>query len=170
MILIKQQDAMDCGPSCLAMIAKHYGRQTDKEQLRKICSLSKDGVSLLGISKAAETIGFKTIGGRLTFKTLTHEIPLPCILHWNQNHFIIVYKIKKQKEGKYIVYIADLGKGLVTYTKEEFCEYWISTKTNGEEKGVVLLLEPTERFYSQKDFETPPTQNRIKFLWSYFKQ
>ena len=161
---------MDCGPSCLAMIAKHYGRQTDKEQLRKICSLSKDGVSLLGISKAAETIGFKTIGGRLTFKTLTYEIPLPCILHWNQNHFIVVYKIKKQKEGKYTVYIADPGKGLVTYTKEEFCEYWISTKTNGEEKGVVLLLEPTERFYSQKDFETPPTQNRIKFLWSYLKK
>ena len=127
-------------------------------------------MSLLGISKAAETIGFKTIGGRLTFKTLTHEIPLPCILHWNQNHFIVVYKIKKQKEGKYTVYIADPGKGPVTYTKEEFCEYWISTKTNGEEKGVVLLLEPTERFYSQKDFETPPTQNRIKFLWSYLKK
>lgn len=79
----KQRDAMDCGPSCLAMIAKHYGWQADKDQLWKICSLGKDGVSLLGISKAAETIGFKTVGGRVSFDTLAFEVPLPCIVHWN---------------------------------------------------------------------------------------
>lgn len=90
----KQRDAMDCGPSCLAMIAKHYGWQADKDQLWKICSLGKDGVSLLGISKAAETIGFKTVGGRVSFDTLAFEVPLPCIVHWNQNHFVVVYKIK----------------------------------------------------------------------------
>jgi ATP-binding cassette subfamily B protein len=170
MILIEQQDAMDCGPSCLAMIAKHYGRQADREQLREICSLGKDGVSLLGISKAAETIGFKTIGGRLSFKTLANEVPLPCILHWNQNHFVVVYKIKKQKKGKYTVYVADPGKGLAAYTKEDFCEHWVSTKTNGEEKGIALLLEPTEQFYSQKSVETVPTRNRVKFLWNYLKK
>ena len=85
MILKIQQDAMDCGPSCLAMIVKYYGKDVSIEQLRKICSLGKDGVSLLGISKAAETIGLKTIGGRLSLNTLAHEIPLPCIVHWNQN-------------------------------------------------------------------------------------
>ena len=169
-IFIKQRDAMDCGPSCLAMIAKHYGQQADKEQLRKICSLGKDGVSLLGISKAAETIGFKTIGGRLSFEMLYQEAPMPCIIHWNQNHFVVVYKIKKHNKGKYTVYVADPGKGLVTYTKEEFCEHWISTKTNGEEKGIALLLEPTEQFYAQKDAKTVTTQNRLKFLWGYIRK
>lgn len=166
----RQRDAMDCGPSCLAMIAKHYGQQADKEQLRKICSLGKDGVSLLGISKAAENLGFKTIGGRLSFEMLYQEDPMPCIIHWNQNHFVVVYKIKKHNKGKYTVYVADPGKGLVTYTKEEFCEHWVSTKTNGEEKGIVLLLEPTEQFYAQNDTKAVPTQRRVKFLWSYLKK
>lgn len=95
---------------------------------------------------------------------------MPCIVHWNQNHFVVVYKIKKHKKGKYTVYVADPGKGLVSYTQEEFCEHWVSTKTNGEEKGVALLLEPTEQFYAQNDTETAPTQSRAKFLWNYLKK
>lgn len=98
---IKQRDAMDCGPSCLAMIARYYGLRPERDGLRRSCSLGKDGVSLLGISKAAETIGFKTVGGRVSFDTLAFEVPLPCIVHWNQNHFVVVYKIKKHKKGKY---------------------------------------------------------------------
>ena len=167
---IKQRDAMDCGPSCLAMIARYYGLRPERDGLRRSCPLGKDGVSLLGISKAAETIGFKTIGGRVSFDTLAFEVPLPCIVHWNQNHFVVVYKIKKHKKGKYTVYVADPGKGFVTYTKEEFCEHWVSTKTNGEEKGIAMLLEPTEQFYVQKTEETIPTHNRVKFLWSYLKK
>lgn len=167
---IKQRDAMDCGPSCLAMIARYYGLRPERDGLRRSCSLGKDGVSLLGISKAAETIGFKTVGGRVSFDTLAFEVPLPCIVHWNQNHFVVVYKIKKHKKGKYTVYVADPSKGLVTYTKEEFCEHWVSTKTNGEEKGIALLLEPTEQFCAQKDAKIVPTQNRLKFLWGYLKK
>ena len=136
----------------------------------KSVPLGKDGVSLLGISKAAEEIGFKTIGGRLSFDTLTSEVPLPCIIHWNQNHFVVVYKIKKRRGNRYEVYVADPGKGLITYTKEEFCEHWVSTKTNGEEKGIALLLEPTEQFYAQNDTKAVPTQSRVKFLWSYLKK
>ncbi|WP_278694950.1 peptidase domain-containing ABC transporter [Prevotella nigrescens] len=170
MILRKQQDAMDCGPSCLAMIVKYYGKDVGIDQLRKICSLGKEGVSLLGISKAAEVIGFKTIGGRLSFDILAHKALLPCIVHWNQNHFVVVYKIKNHKKGESTIYVADPSKGLVTYTKEEFCEYWISTKTEGEEKGIVLLLEPTEQFYAQNETETMPNQNRVKFLWGYLKK
>ena len=166
----KQYDVMDCGPSCLAMIAKHYGLQPNIEKIRRSCALNKEGVSLLGISKAAESIGFKTIGGRLTFNTLAKEVPHPCIVHWNQNHFVVVYKVKKYSKGKYIVYVADPAKGLVTYTKEEFCEHWISTKTNDEEKGIALLLEPTELFYTQKETERLPSQRRLKFLWSYLKK
>ena len=161
---------MDCGPSCLAMIAKHYGLQPNVEKIRRSCALNKEGVSLLGISKAAESIGFKTIGGRLTFNTLAKEVAHPCIIHWNQNHFVVVYKVKKHSKGKYTVYVADPAKGLVTYTKEEFCEHWISTKTNDEEKGIALLLEPTELFYTQKETESLPSQRRLKFLWSYLKK
>ena len=161
---------MDCGPSCLAMIAKHYGLQPNIEKIRRSCALNKEGVSLLGISKAAESIGFKTIGGRLTFNTLAKEVTHPCIIHWNQNHFVVVYKVKKHSKGKYTVYVADPAKGLVTYTKEEFCEHWISTKTNDEEKGIALLLEPTELFYTQKETESLPSQRRLKFLWSYLKK
>lgn len=128
------------------------------------------GVSLLGISKAAEDIGFKTVGGRLSFETLASGVPMPCIVHWDQNHFVVVYKVKKHRKGRYTIYVADPGKGLVTYIKEEFCEHWISTQTNGEEKSIALLLEPTEQFYAQADTEKTPTQNRAKFLWSYLKK
>lgn len=134
---------MDCGSACLAMIVKYHGMLPDIETIRAICSLGKDGVSLLGISKAAESIGFNTIGGRLSFDTLATEAPLPCIVHWNQNHFVVVYKVKRHRKGSYTVYVADPAKGSVTYTKEEFCEHWISTKIEGEEKGIALLLEPT---------------------------
>ena len=106
----------------------------------------------------------------MTFNTLAEEVTHPCIIHWNQNHFVVVYKVKKHSKGKYIVYVADPAKGLVTYTKEEFCEHWISTKTNDEEKGIALLLEPTELFYTQKETESLPSQRRLKFLWSYLKK
>ena len=170
MKIIRQRNAMDCGPSCLAMIAEHYGRTVQQELLHHYCSLGRNGVSLLGISKAAENIGFKTVGGRLSFDILANELPFPCIVHWNQNHFVVVYNIKKRKGNRYEVYVADPGKGLVTYTKEEFCEHWVSTKTNGEEKGIALLLEPTEQFYAQNEIETVPTQNRLRFLWNYLKK
>lgn len=169
--LVFQHDAMDCGSSCLAMIAKHYGLQVDRDLLKKICALGKNGVSLLGICKAAEKIKFKTIGGRLSFEMLSNETTLPCIVHWNQNHFVVVHKIRKYRKGRYSVYVADPARGLVTYSKEEFCEHWISTKTNGEEKGVALLLETTEQFYSQKkDYDSVLSQNRMSFLWSYLKK
>ncbi len=167
---VKQRDAMDCGPACLTMVAEHYGWSPDRDWLRQLCDLGKDGVSLLGISKAAEDIGFKTIGGRLSFETFAMEAPLPAIVHWNQNHFVVVYKVKRHRKGSYAVYVADPGKGFVTYTKEEFCNHWISTRTNGEEKGIALLLEPTDQFYAQKDEKTVPTQNRLKFLWGYLKK
>ncbi|EIM33184.1 peptidase domain-containing ABC transporter [Prevotella bivia] len=166
----KQSDSMDCGVACLAMIMSCFEKQPNVNQIEMLCSLDRSGVSLLGISKAAENLGFKTVGGRLSFDTLVHEVPLPCIVHWNQNHFVVVYKIKKHKKEKYTVFVADPGKGLVTYTKEEFCEHWVSTKTDGEEKGIALLLEPTEQFYAQKTEETIPTHNRVKFLWSYLKK
>ena len=162
---IKQPDAMDCGPASLVMIAQHYGRHYTLDHLRERCSLARDGVSLLGISKAAEEIGFRTVGGRLTFKKLTEKVLLPCIVHWNQEHFVVVYALRKQRKG-YTVFVADPGKGLLTYSREEFCEHWISTRTNGEEKGIALLMEPTQLFY-EREGDQLPSENRIRFLWKY---
>lgn len=168
--LVRQRDAKDCGPSCLAMIVKHYGGSFNINSIRTDCALNREGVSLLGITKAAEELGFKSVGGRLSFSSLASEALLPCIVHWSQNHFVVVYKVKNQKKGDCTIYVADPGKGLVSYTKEEFCEHWVSTKTNGEEKGIVLLLEPTNQFYTQNDTETVLTQSRMAFLWSYLKK
>lgn len=168
--LVRQRDAKDCGPSCLAMIVKHYGGSFNINSIRTDCALNREGVSLLGISKAAEELGFKSVGGRLSFSSLASEALLPCIVHWSQNHFVVVYKVKNQKKGDCTIYVADPGKGLVSYTKQEFCEHWVSTKTNGEEKGIVLLLEPTNQFYTQNDTETVLTQSRMAFLWSYLKK
>lgn len=163
--LIKQPDAMDCGPACLCMIAKYYGKTYTLEGLRKQSFIGRDGVSLLGISRAAEKIGFRTVGGRLTFEKLVEKAPLPCIVHWNQDHFVVVYELKKTRKG-YKICVADPGKGLITYSKEEFCSHWVSTQTQGEEKGVALLLEPTHLFYEQEGDELH-RKKRLQFLWKY---
>ncbi len=174
----KQPDSMDCGPACLAMISEYYGKRYTLEYLRENCFIGHDGVSLLGISKAAEKIGFHTIGGRITFDKLTEKAPLPCIVHWNQEHFVVVYKASSNSPkggGLFspfgrtkgdLIYVADPGKGLLTYNREEFCNHWLSTQTGGEGKGVALLLEPTQLFYDSEG-DRKPQENRLKFLWKY---
>ena len=161
----KQLDAMDCGPVCLKMISQHYGKHYTIDYLRQRCFISREGVSLMGISKTAEEIGFKTFGGKFTFEQLQEKAPLPCIVHWQQNHFVVVYRIKKNR-GKTTVYVADPGKGLITYTRQEFCENWISTSSKGEEKGVALLLETTALFFQQEGEII--SRNRFQFLSNYF--
>lgn len=164
----RQTDSMDCGPACIRMIAKYYGRSYSLDTLRRLCFVSREGVSLLGISEAAESVGFKTIGGRFTFKKLIQEIPFPCIIHWRQEHFVVVYKIKNRNffTKKVKVFVADPGKGLVIYTADEFNANWLSTKVSGEEQGVVLILEPTPAFYMQKGEKE--NRKSLKFLFSYF--
>lgn len=156
---------MDCGPACLCMVAKHYGKDYTLEYLRNKSFIGRDGVSLLGISKAAEMVGFHTVAGRATFGSLIEKAAFPYIVHWDQEHFVVLYGIKK-KRGKYIIHIADPGKGLLTYTKEEFCEHWASTRTNNEEKGILLLLEPTHLFYEQEGSRSP-SEGRFRFLGKY---
>lgn len=162
---IKQLDAMDCGPACLCMIARYYKKHYTLEYLRNESFIGRDGVSLLGISKAAEIIGFHTVAGRTTFNNLIKKATFPCIIHWNQEHFVVLCGIKK-KQGEYIVHIADPGKGLLTYSKEEFCDHWASTKTNGEEKGIILFLDPTHLFY-EKEGSSVLSKNRFSFLDRY---
>lgn len=144
---------MDCGPTCLRMVAKHFGRNFKVQTLRQLCEINREGVSLLGISDASEKIGFRSLGAKLTIENLK-EAELPCILHWRQNHFVVLYKIKK---GKY--YIADPGSGLVTLTETEFAKNWLADTTNGE--GIALLLSPTPYFYEQED------EKGTEISWSF---
>lgn len=170
MEIIKQFDSRDCGPACLAMIAKYYDGDINIKEIRNCFNTNADGVSLLSISKNAEKIGFKTIGGTITFDSLASRNVLPCIAHWDQNHFVVVYKIRKNLRGQWHIYVADPAKGIIVYNKKEFCDNWVSTKTDGEDKGVTLLLEPTEAFYSQSVTEIIKSGSRVKFLWSYLKK
>jgi ATP-binding cassette subfamily B protein len=155
-------DAMDCGPSCLRMIARHWGRSFSLQTLRDKSYLSREGVSLLGISDAAESIGFRTMGVSLTPEKLFTQAPLPLIAHWQQNHFVVVYKVKRNK-----VYVADPAFGLVAYTKEEFLKGWVSSVKGQETKGHALLVEPSPDFYAQEGEKVK--RSRFTFLISYLK-
>jgi len=142
----QQHDAMDCGPTCLRMVARHYGRTFSIQKLREATQIGKEGVSLLGISEAAESIGFKTLAVKVPFTQLEKDAPLPCIVHWKQNHFVVVYQIKKNQ-----VYVADPALGLIKYSYVEFESQWAPTIVEGERIGIALLLEPTQRFYKETD-------------------
>lgn len=149
---------MDCGPTCLRMIAKYYGKNISLQKLRDISGINREGVSLLGISEAAEKIGFRTSAARLHLIQLT-ETELPAILHWNQNHFVVLYKIKNNK-----YYIADPAKALITYTEAEFTKHWLYDKNENSE-GISLLLEPTPDFYQQQDDAS--TGMNLSYLLKY---
>ena len=142
--LFEQRDSMDCGPSCLRMVAKYYKKSLNIQILRLQSEQNKEGVSLLGISQAAEKIGFKTLAIKMGITKLLKEAPLPCILHWNQNHFIVLYKATKNKFT-----IADPAKGIIELSRQEYTQSWISNKD--EQKGIALLLEPTPAFYEQEN-------------------
>ncbi len=158
----KQYDSMDCGPTCLQMIAKFYGRNHSLDKLREKCYITREGVSLLGISEAAEYIGFKTLGIKTTLNDLKRENPVPFIAHWNQEHFIVVYKLKNGK-----VHVADPAYGKFVYSEEEFLKGWATTTFNKHDQGVCLLLETTPDFYSI-DKDTTKKGN-FRFLLKYVK-
>jgi ATP-binding cassette, subfamily B, bacterial len=157
---------MDCGPTCLRMIAKHYGKSYNIETLRERSYITREGVSLLGTSDAAESIGFRTMGVKISFHQLIDEVPLPCIAHWRQNHFVVIYKIEKSKTG-HMIYMADPAVGLVKLPEKEFKNCWLSTQSGGEEKGVCLLLEPTPDFYSATDEK--PNKASFGFMFQYLR-
>lgn len=167
---------MDCGPTCLRIIAKYFGRTYSLAYLRDRSYITKSGVSLLGISEAAESIGLHTQGAKLTWEQLRNEVPLPCVVHWKKRHFVVVYKIKKRKRlfsffGKNdkddTVFISDPAHGLLSYTKEEFLRCWISSKENDGGNGVTLLFETTPEFY--KDEQDQKGKLKFKYLLGYLR-
>lgn len=168
-----QFDSMDCGPTCLRMIAKYYGKSFTMQKLRERTFISRHGVSLLGISEAAESIGFLTSMVKIKFDQLLTEIPLPCIVHWKQNHFVVVYDIKERnniflskKENRIDVIIADPSHGVVCYKKSEFLKYWQSNHKLEKEVGVALLFEPGPDFRLIE--EEKSKKRHFSFLSKYF--
>ncbi|MEE4000937.1 peptidase domain-containing ABC transporter [Tenacibaculum sp. FZY0031] len=162
----KQTEAKDCGPTCIKIIAKHYGKTINTQQLRSLSETTREGSSLLGLSEAVESIGFKSLGIKLAFSKLK-EAPFPCIIHWNKNHYVVLYKIKKE-----LVYISDPAHGLITFTKEEFIQHWIGNNADeNTEEGIALLVEPTPKFY-QEEFEEDEKFGFsfiFKYLYKYKK-
>lgn len=162
----KQTEAKDCGPTCIKIIAKYYGKLINTQQLRTLSETTRAGSSLLGLSEAVESMGFRSLGVKLTYAKLL-EAPLPCIVHWNKNHYVVLFKIKKDT-----IYISDPAHGLITYTKKEFIKHWIGNNADEEtEEGIALLVEPTPRFYqSTFDKDEKFGFNFIfKYLFKYKK-
>jgi ATP-binding cassette subfamily B protein len=159
---VKQPDAMDCGPACLKMVAGFYKKSFSLEFLRKKCYITRDGVSFLGLSEAADALGFRTLGVKIPYEMLKENVLMPCILHWRQKHFVVVYKIKND-----IIWIADPAIGIIKYTRDEFERNWANTITDGKKTGLVLIIEPTPRLFSMEE-EHEKTKG-FRFLLKYFR-
>lgn len=161
-----QLDSADCGPASLRMIAAYYGREIPLDLLRERCEFTREGVNLYGISRAAESLGFRTLGARLSFEQLAKS-NLPAIIHWHQHHFVVLFKIRETRKGK-ILYIADPATGIVKLGEKEFRKSWCSSFIDNEEAGIALFLEVTPQFYAN-----PETKKKsgggFRFLIPYFK-
>jgi ATP-binding cassette, subfamily B, bacterial len=157
----KQYDAMDCGPTCLRMIAKVHGKSYSLEYLRGQSFITKQGVSLLGISEAAEQIGYRTLAVKVPLQKLVDDAPLPAILHWNQNHFVVLHKITGRGSNR-IFHVADPGHGLLQLSQKDLLASWQMQST----EGIALLLEPTPKFYAQK-LDDAIGPKGFSFLWAY---
>ena len=165
--IYRQTEAKDCGPTCIKIIAKHYGKLINTQQLRSLSETTREGSSLLGLSDAVESVGFKSLGVKLSFKKLL-EAPLPCIVHWNKNHYVVLYKIKTSTSlsRQDVIYISDPAHGIITYTKKEFIQHWIGHNADETtEEGIALLIEPTPKFY-QSEFEEDEKFG-FRFIFKY---
>jgi ATP-binding cassette subfamily B protein len=157
----RQAEEMDCGATCLRIIAKYFGKDISLNELRHLTQTTKEGTNISGISEAAEKIGFRTIGLKVTFADIFEEKPTPFIAYWNQKHFIVVYELKKKE-----IVVADPAHGILTYTHTEFIKNWSNNDPNNE--GIVLLLEATPKFYEEQNVN-PDKRNTsgLLFLFKY---
>lgn len=158
--LYTQRGTLDCGPTCLRMIAAFYGKKLSMECIHQLCVYSQNGTTMLSLKKAAEVIGFKTLGVKVNLLTLAENIPLPCILYWRQEHFVVLYEVRK-KRGHIYYYVADPVGSRFKYSETEMEKCW----EIDENTGVVLCLEPTEEL---NDFveKKQKQKNVLNFLWS----
>lgn len=155
---------MQCGIASLAMICTYYGKKISNKELSNICFASNEGISLKGLCDAADKLGYNCFPGKVTVECLSNGC-LPCILHWNQNHFVVLYKVSKNN----IFHIADPGKGIIKYSVTDFKNHWVETVSNGEEKGIALFLEPGDNFKMTSKVESS-THHSFRFLYNYLNQ
>ena len=155
----KQPDQMDCGPTCLKMIAKFFDVSIALQDIRDLCQINRDGVSLLGISKAAERVGFRTLAVKIDASQL-RDLEMPCILHWKQNHFVILYKIAKDK-----FFIADPAVGLLALDEKEFNTNWLTGN-----KGIALQVTPTPELFERDQESEKSDLLTWSFFFSYLSQ
>lgn len=163
-----QLDARDCGAACLQMIARHYGKSYSQRTLREYSFISREGASLMGIVDAAEKIGFRTTGAKTNLEILRNRVTLPCILHWNQKHYVVLYEIRRRR-GRIFYLVADPATSLVTLTEEEFKSHWVSMREGGNERGVVLLLQPVPGFCELEDESSQTDNFGLGYLYRYLK-
>ena len=166
--LYRQHDSMQCGVTCLRMICAYWGKEYPAEYLDRLCGASREGVSLLGISETAAELGLKSVCARLTTGQLA-EVELPAILHWNQNHFVVLYRISRKRGGKTVYHVADPGKGLRQYDGPSFEAGWIETRSRGEDKGIAMLAQPTPAFFSKR-VPGKTVRRSFTFLLGYLKR
>lgn len=176
----QQLDSMDCGPTCIRMVAKYYGRSYSLQTLRENSFITREGVSMLGISDAAEGIGLRTTGVRISFDRFIEDMTFPCILHWEQYHFVVCYGVKKKRnlfaktnDEEFQIMISDPARGQYTLNKDEFLGKWISSKLEGYETGIALMLKPTPEFYEHEDEKKKEGRNLryfLRYLTPYKKQ
>jgi ATP-binding cassette subfamily B protein len=144
------------------MVAEYYKKKFSLETLRRKCYITREGVSFLGLSEAADSLGFRTIGVKIPFSKLEENVPLPCIVHWRQRHFVVVYKISGDK-----IWIADPANGLLKIDRKEFLTNWSAGVADGERIGLVLILDPTPALYDKED--DSGKNGSFRFLWKYFR-
>ena len=161
---IRQHDGMQCGVACLAMICQYYGKRYTLSLLSVMCSPTNEGVSLKAIADVADELGMDTLSTRLSENQLS-EITLPCILHWNQNHFVVLYRIDRNGQR---FHISDPAKGRYKLNREEFANHWLSTHSQGAPKGIAFLIAPNENFGKIKSLEGE--KRSFRFLFGYLKQ
>lgn len=158
----RQKNEMDCGPTCIYMVAKFYGKSIDLNIISNFSNLGKEGTNLFGLSETAEKFGFRTLSVKVGIDKLISDVPLPCIVHWNQNHFVVVTPNSTKKK----IEVADPEHGILNYTRAEFCEYWL--QTTDDNPGIALLLEPTPEFYQQQYKKAVGVS--WEFLFRYLQQ
>ncbi len=155
---------MDCGPACLKMICKYYGKYYSLQHLRDLCGVTKEGVSTLDLSYAAEKLGLRTLSVKCTISDLLHKISLPVILHWDNSHFVVVYQINVKKNK---IYVADPAKGYVSYSAEDFQKKWCKTEEN--EKGVLIAIEPQASFYEKTEEQQESRRKTFESFLGYLR-
>jgi ATP-binding cassette subfamily B protein len=154
----RQSDANDCGPTCLRIVARAHGKSVAAAMVRERCGVTREGVTLAGISDAAESLGLRTLAARISYNALAGEAPLPCIAHWRQNHFVVIWKARRRH-----VHVVDPAAGFVTYSRDEFLREWACA---GTREGIVLLLEPTPAFVHD-DTDTATRRRGMLYVLSY---